>query len=237
MRAPKPGHPRRMRSSLVTLPILALTMLGCGDDGPTTAAEDTETSSTGDGDGDSTGDGDGEPGDGDGDPTGDGDGDGPIENTSLEVHADGQRIGYLMDIEDYSIRVWDDVNGLMFSINTATGHVAGAGQDLRYESTDCTGDALIFAPNPATSCDGVPAPLARRAWGDGVDGSGFSESQAVLTTTGDPMLVQELGSRLGPDGCEETPNNMSDFCVLVVTTALAIPTTFPTPIEIVESTP
>src|SRR5690606_24150726 len=96
------------------------------DDLPAEMSGDGDSTTSGDGDGDgdpTTGDGDWDlPGDGDGDQPGDGDGDSGSEAVpySLEVEANGERIGYLMLVQEYGFFIWDDVNEITFSVNQIT---------------------------------------------------------------------------------------------------------------------
>lgn len=185
--------------------------------GGDTDLEDTETS----------GDGDGDPGDGDGE---------PVETTSLEVESDGVRIGYLQGVGEYTLGIWDESQNLLFSINDTTGFVGGSGY-YYFTSNNCSGTRYTSAPVPTQVCNSSPAPSKRRIWGQSLDWTGFVESNSLETTAGAPLLIVYKSADFGNGMCTILDSNISETCVFEITQTNEIPTSFPLPIEIVESVP
>lgn len=92
--------------------------------------------------------------------------------TSLSVEAGGQRIGYLMLVQDYGLYIWDDVNEVTFSVNQQTGHVVGGSGGYYYATPDCTGTAYINTNVQVGICNQVPAPVRRSVSADAPFGGG-----------------------------------------------------------------
>ncbi|EDM76677.1 hypothetical protein PPSIR1_38154 [Plesiocystis pacifica SIR-1] len=146
--------------------------------------------------------------------------------TSLEVEADGQRIGYLMSVAEWSIYVWDDEQGLLFSVFDATGNVGGP-NTYWYPTDDCSGTAYVLASSGG-DCGGS-GPNRRRVWGNT---DGWDEPSTLFTTTGAPTEI-DVQSYESAGQCIQ---GAITSCVMQVVETNAIPTSFPTPITIVEST-
>lgn len=158
--------------------------------------------------------------------SGDGDGDG-IETASLEVEADGQRIGYFLGIDNFTIRIWDDAQNFIFSVNDTTGFVAGY-NNYYYESDDCTGSAYVLS----AYC-GLGAPVRRYVWGSNLD-QGFTQSDFLITTHGEGVDIV-YKSLQTVDDCIQYPNNIIPQCLYATTIVDSLPTSFPLPIKVVES--
>lgn len=205
---------------------------GDGDSGP-----DLPPETTGDGDGDpgTTGDGDGDPTTGDGDPTGDGDGDTGSEAVpySLEVEADGERIGYLMGVHAYGVTLWDDVNEVTFGVNQVTGHVISGQVGFYHATADCTGQRYANAGVPLELCETVGPPIRRHVYGDAESNGGHTPVASLASTSGAPALVNIQSLKSGAN-CVAVA--VAEYCVLPVETTDVIPTTFPLPITVVETT-
>lgn len=154
--------------------------------------------------------------------------------TSLEVHASGQRIGYLLGVWDYGFTIWDDEAEVTFQINQQTGHVVGAaGSPYYYTTANCSGNRYQPAPYVSVSeCGDVPAPTRRFVRGDGGSQSGHVQAPAVVVGVGAATLVMAQSSMIGGN-CQP---GVVQFCGFPMQDTNAIPTTFPLPITVVETT-
>jgi hypothetical protein len=153
--------------------------------------------------------------------------------TSLSVEADGQRIGYLMLVQDYGLYIWDDVNEVTFSVNQQTGHVVGGSGGYYYATSDCTGTQYSTSSVQIGICNQVPAPVRRSVIADSPFGGGHIAPTGLHTTAGDPTLVNVQSLRSGPDCIAY----VTQICGLAYVSTDVIPQTFALPIIVVESAP
>jgi hypothetical protein len=154
--------------------------------------------------------------------------------TSLEVHANGQRIGYLQLALDYGFSVWDDVNEVRFTVNDQTGHVVGGPASGYYATVDCTGPRYEqVAMVPVELCGQVGEPSRRNVVGYGVLPGGFIAAPQLMMSSGDPQLVN-LQSFMNGGNCFPTATQICGYPIQVTN---VIPATFPLPITVVEALP
>jgi hypothetical protein len=154
--------------------------------------------------------------------------------TSLSVESGGQRIGYLMLVQDYGLYIWDDVNEVTFSVNQQTGHIVGGPAGGGYYATpDCTGTAYTISSVQIPICNQVPAPVRRSVQADSPFGGGHIAPTDLRTTAGDPSLVNVQSLRSGPDCIAY----VAQVCGLAYVSTDVIPQTFALPIIVVESAP
>jgi hypothetical protein len=152
--------------------------------------------------------------------------------TSLEVHSNGQRIGYLLTVHDYGFFVWDAANEVRFSVNDQTGHVLGNPASGYFTTPDCTGVRYEQASQvPLVLCDQIGVPSRRIIIGVDSLGGGWMAAAQLMIATGEPLAVNTQ-SVLSGGNCLAY---VLQFCGFAVTATNVIPKTFALPITVVET--
>jgi len=143
---------------------------------------------------------------------------------SLVVYANGERLGYLMVVNPYTLHVWDEANRLIFQVNDATGYVAGY-EPVEFSNADCSSPVGIFGG----SCE--TRPNRRYIYPDGGDPFGISQPSGLYVET-DPHVSSRY-SRNTDGECIEGAAPVS-ICQMSLSSTRIIPTAFSLPITVEE---
>ena len=199
------------------IPLILPLFLGCGND----TAEDSTDAFADVGEGEESNDGEM------------GSDEGAMLRALEAIDAEGNRIGYVQGVGEYTIRVWDDANNFLFDVNDTTGFVAN-NTILYYGAENCGGFVYVESPvNADGACIDAISPR-QAVWANGGDRHGLTEGYEMSIATGEPQSV-ELQALLLPGKEECSPVASSFSCVRLTAATTTIPTSFPPPLSIVEA--
>lgn len=152
-----------------------------------------------------------------------------IPPQSLIVEANGERIGYLLLVEDYSLYVWDDVNDIRFHINDETGYLSGVSGG-QFENETCSGYGLGIVAS-VNACEEATSVNHPYVFGWGGDSDGFILSEKALIVSGTPTL-REIQSIQGTNECIDYTEIEYYTCAVELKETDLVSTSFPLPITI-----
>ncbi len=160
---------------------------------------------------------------------------------TLVAESGGQEIGVILEMDPYSLRIWDREHDLLFTLNQVTGNVCGDPPNDVPQSNQLFGDSNCSRDPIGVSrvddrCPG--SPVRREAWGLDNDRAGASRATAILAYSGAPteqvwrLRGVNLDVGVETETCESTV--IPGLCFLPTGQTSEIPTHFSLPIEVVE---
>jgi hypothetical protein len=152
---------------------------------------------------------------------------------TMVVYSNDTKIGYLNGVGDTTISVYDPANEILFSVNDATGFVAGRSTPY-YTTTDCSGQPYATAPASTEQTCGLLTNRSRR-WVYSLNNDYVGVTKATqLYEEGSTFWAtyKSVASVTAP--CLSVPSNTAALCFATLIPTTVIPTAFPLPIEIRE---
>jgi len=170
------------------------------------------------------------PGTGGGPGSGGSTGSGGLTPLGLEVEANGTSIGYLVgaSTNGFVLDVVDPSQGIRFAINSATGHVVRA-RGLYTQNNCLPGPPYFVGSGSLGGCfpqSSGQVPIWSYVFAVDGDVDGFTQPTALYQTVGGLTTTTV-----------DNPSQCSldvAVCALATQTTTVIPTTFPTPIAVVD---